>query len=45
LKPVFHLKIKVYEKQETTRLLKALKYPADIREVYIFSTEEVIINT
>jgi hypothetical protein len=28
-----------------TGLLKELKYPADIKGVYIFSAEEVIIHT
>jgi hypothetical protein len=32
------------KKQETTGLLKELKYPADIKGVYIFSPKEVIIH-
>jgi hypothetical protein len=28
-----------------TGLLKELKYPADIRGIYIYSTEKVIIHT
>jgi hypothetical protein len=44
LKPVFQFRIKVEEKQETTGLLKELKYPAGIKGVYIFSTEEAIVH-
>jgi hypothetical protein len=35
LKPVFQFRIKVEEKQETSGLLKELKYPACIKGVYI----------
>jgi hypothetical protein len=45
LQPVFQFRIKVHEKQERTGLLKELKYPANIKGVYIFSIEEEIIHT